>query len=165
MPCGKERSPRIAIGRKLLTEEPSCEAVDMTALETFTTASKPPLTTGRQWYGPRPPGAGYHQPLAASRENCHANRSHWLGPGEICLRDSWRRRAEQDGAAQDASPSRRVNVLRQPAAVPCRHGGLERRPLLGAGAFRPWSRRPTDQSAVRHALCEPIRTIGMTLKP
>jgi hypothetical protein len=31
MPCGKESSPRIAIGRKLLTEEPSCEAGDMTA--------------------------------------------------------------------------------------------------------------------------------------
>ena len=31
MPCGKESSPRIAIGRKLLTEEPSCEAEDMTA--------------------------------------------------------------------------------------------------------------------------------------
>src|SRR5580700_3595375 len=28
MPCGKESSPRIAIGRKLLTEEPSCEAED-----------------------------------------------------------------------------------------------------------------------------------------
>jgi hypothetical protein len=48
MPCGKESSPRIAIGRKLLTEDPSCEAVDMTALETFTTASKQPLTTGRR---------------------------------------------------------------------------------------------------------------------
>ena len=48
MPCGKESSPRIAIGRKLLTEEPSCEAVDMTAPEAFTTASKQPLTTGRR---------------------------------------------------------------------------------------------------------------------
>ena len=48
MPCGKESSPRIAIGRKLLTEDPSCEAVDMTALETFTTASKQPLTTGHR---------------------------------------------------------------------------------------------------------------------
>jgi len=28
MPRGKESSPRIAIGRKLLTEEPSCEAGD-----------------------------------------------------------------------------------------------------------------------------------------
>src|SRR5580704_13978474 len=48
MPCGKESSPRIAIGRKLLMEDPSCEAVDMTALETFTTASKQPLTTGHR---------------------------------------------------------------------------------------------------------------------
>ena len=48
MPCGKESSPRIAIGRKLLTEDPSCEAVDMTAPEAFTTASKQPLTTGRR---------------------------------------------------------------------------------------------------------------------
>ena len=48
MPCGKESSPRIAIGRKLLTEEPSCEAEDMTAPETFTAASKRPLTTGRR---------------------------------------------------------------------------------------------------------------------
>jgi len=48
MPCGKESSPRIAIGRKLLTEEPSCEAEDMTAPEAFTTASKQPLTTGRR---------------------------------------------------------------------------------------------------------------------
>ena len=47
MPCGKESSPRIAIGRKLLTEEPSCEAEDMTAPETFTAASKKSLTTGR----------------------------------------------------------------------------------------------------------------------
>jgi hypothetical protein len=48
MPCGKESSPRIAIGRKLLTEDPSCEAEDMTAPETFTAASKRPLTTGRR---------------------------------------------------------------------------------------------------------------------
>jgi hypothetical protein len=48
MPCGKESSPRIAIDRKLLTEEPSCEAVDMTALETFTNSFKGPLTTGRR---------------------------------------------------------------------------------------------------------------------
>ena len=40
---------------------------------------------GRQWYGPRPPGAGYHHPVAASREKYHADRSHWPGPGEICL--------------------------------------------------------------------------------
>src|ERR1700722_6667684 len=103
MPCGKESSPRIAIGRKLLTEDPSCEAEDMTAPETFKTASKKPLTTGRQWYGPRPPAAGYHHPVAASREKCHADRSHWLGSGEICLRDSRGRRAWQDGGAQDAS--------------------------------------------------------------
>jgi glycine/D-amino acid oxidase-like deaminating enzyme len=32
MPCGKESSPRIAIGRKLLTEEPSCEAEDVERL-------------------------------------------------------------------------------------------------------------------------------------
>jgi hypothetical protein len=44
-----------------------------------------------RWYGPRPPGAGYDRPLAASMENCHADRSHWLGSGKICLRDSWRR--------------------------------------------------------------------------
>ena len=31
----KESSPRIAIGRKLLTEEPSCEAEDMTAPANF----------------------------------------------------------------------------------------------------------------------------------
>jgi hypothetical protein len=37
MPCGKESSPRIAIGRKLLTEEPSCEAEDMTAPTTRAT--------------------------------------------------------------------------------------------------------------------------------
>ena len=70
----------------------------MTALETFATASKQPLTTGRQWYGPRPPGAGYDRPSTASRENCHADRSHWFGPGEICLRDLRRRRSWQDGA-------------------------------------------------------------------
>src|ERR1700691_4828527 len=92
-----------AIGRKLLTEDTSCEAVDMTAPETFTAASKQPLPTGRQWFG----------------------------PGEICLRDSRRRRVWQDGGAQDASSSRRVNVFRKPAAVPCRHGSLERRTLLG----------------------------------
>src|SRR5271156_1244954 len=93
---------------------------------------------GRQWYGPRPPGGGYHEPSPASRENCHADRSHWLGSGEICLRDSWRRRVWQDGGAQDASSSRRVNVFRKPAAVPCRHGSLERRTLLGEDAFGPW---------------------------
>src|SRR5580693_7415928 len=124
----------------------------MTALETFTTASKQPLTTGRQWYGPRPPGGGYHEPSPALRENCHADRSHWLGSSEICLRNSWRRRAWQDGSAQDASPSCRISVLRQPATLPYWHGGFERRTLLGEGAFRPWSRCPTDQSTVRHAL-------------
>src|SRR5258708_39140835 len=63
------------------------------------------------------------------RERCHADRSYWFGPGEICLRDSRPRRSWQDGAAQDASASRRVNVFREPAAVPCRHGSLERRTL------------------------------------
>jgi hypothetical protein len=33
----KESSPRIAIGRKLLTEEPSCEAEDMTAAKPMET--------------------------------------------------------------------------------------------------------------------------------
>src|SRR5580704_7263318 len=107
----------------------------MTALETFTTASKHPLTTGRQWYGPRPPGAGYHQSLAASREKCHADRSHWLGSGEIGLRDSRRRRSWKGGAAQDASPSCRASVFRKLDVVPRRHGGIERRTLLGQGAF------------------------------
>jgi len=55
MPCGKESSPRIAIGRKLLTEEPSCEAEDMTAPETFTAASKRPLTTGANGMDPALP--------------------------------------------------------------------------------------------------------------
>src|ERR1700722_188769 len=154
MPRGKRAHLGSPSAEKLLTEEPSCEAEDMTAPETFTAASKQPLTTGRQWYGPRPPGAGYDRLSTASREDSHADRSHWFGPGEICLRDSRRRRSWKDGAAQDASSSRRVSVFRQPAAVPRRDGGLERRPLLGAGAFRPWSRRPTDQSTVRHALCE-----------
>ena len=35
-----------------------------------------------------------------------ADRSHWFGPGEICLRDSRRRRSWKDGAAQEASSSR-----------------------------------------------------------
>ena len=42
--------------------------------------------------GPRAPGGSYHEPSPASRENCHADRSYWLGSGEICLRDLWRRR-------------------------------------------------------------------------
>jgi transposase len=54
---------------------------------------------------------------------------------EICLRDSCRRRAWQDGGAQDASPSCRINVLREPASLPHWHGGFERRTLLGEGAF------------------------------
>ena len=54
---------------------------------------------------------------------------------EICLRDSRRRRSWKDGAAQDASSSRRVNVFRKPAAVPYRHGSLERRTLLGEDAL------------------------------
>jgi Transposase len=83
----------------------------MTEPETFTTDSKRPLTTDRQWYGPRPPGGGYYEPSAASRENCHADRSHWLGSGEICLRDSWGRCPWQDGRAQDASPSCRISVF------------------------------------------------------
>jgi hypothetical protein len=73
---------------------------------------------------------------------------------EMCLRDSWSRRAWQDGGAQDASPSCRINVLREPATLPHWHGGFERRTLLGEGAFRPGSRCPTDQSTVRHGLRE-----------
>ena len=38
-------------------------------------------------------------------------------------------------AAQDASSSCRISVLRQPATVPYWHGGFERRTLLGEGAF------------------------------
>src|SRR3984957_5363198 len=138
MPRGKRAHLGSPSAEKLLTEEPSCEAEDMTAPETFTAASKRPLTTGRQWYGPRPPGAGYDRPSTASREDSHADRSHWFGPGEICLRDSRRRRSWQDGGAQDASPSCSISVLRKPAAVPCRHGSLERRPLLGEDAFGLW---------------------------
>jgi hypothetical protein len=47
MPCGKESSPRIAIGRKPLTEEPSCEAEDMTALANLAFAAKQPLICER----------------------------------------------------------------------------------------------------------------------
>jgi hypothetical protein len=56
MPCGKESSPRIAIGRKLLTEEPSCEAEDMTAPEAFA-KPQPTLDDGapsRHALGDRP---------------------------------------------------------------------------------------------------------------
>ena len=56
MPCGKENSPRIAIGRKLLTEEPSCEAEDMTAPEAFA-KPQPTLDDGapsRHALGDRP---------------------------------------------------------------------------------------------------------------
>src|SRR5277367_3670448 len=47
-PAGKRAHLGSASAEELLTEEPSCEAVDMTAPETFTTASKRPLTTGRR---------------------------------------------------------------------------------------------------------------------
>ena len=50
---------------------------------------------------------------------------------------SRRGRSWQDGGAQDASPSCRISVFRKPAAVPCRHGSLERRTLLGEDAFGP----------------------------
>lgn len=56
MPCGKESSPRIAIGRKLLTEDPSCEAEDMTAPEAFA-KPQPTLDDGapsRHALGDRP---------------------------------------------------------------------------------------------------------------
>jgi hypothetical protein len=56
MRCGKESSPRIAIGRKLLTEEPSCEAEDMTAPEAFA-KPQPTLDDGapsRHALGDRP---------------------------------------------------------------------------------------------------------------
>ena len=90
----------------------------------FTAPSKRPLTTGRQWYGPRPPSAGYDRPSTASRENYHADRSYWFGSGEICLRDSRGRRSRQDGRAQDASPSCRISIFRKPTHLPCWHGGL-----------------------------------------
>src|SRR5580704_2692694 len=106
----------------------------MTAPTTSATP-KIALDQWRQWYGPRPPGAGYDCPSVASRESCHADRSHWFGLGEICLRDSRRRRSWKGGAAQDASPSCRASVFRKLAAVPRRHGGIERRTLLGQGAF------------------------------
>ena len=51
------------------------------------------------------------------------------------LSHAWRRRAGQDGSGQDASPSCRISVLRQPATLPSWHGGFERRTLLGEGAF------------------------------
>src|SRR5260370_3464035 len=46
-PAGKRARLGSASAEKLLTEEPSCEAEDMTAPETFTAPSKRPLTTGR----------------------------------------------------------------------------------------------------------------------
>ena len=98
-------------------------------------ASTKPLTTGRQWYGPRPPGAGYDRRSTASREKCHAGRSHWFGSGEICLRDLLRRRSWKDGDTQDASSSCGFAILRKPAHVSRRHGGFERRALLGEGDF------------------------------
>jgi hypothetical protein len=41
----RELNSESASAEKLLTEEPSCEAEDMTAPETFTAPSKRPLTT------------------------------------------------------------------------------------------------------------------------
>src|SRR5271170_2573057 len=133
-PAGKRAHLGSASAEELLTEEPSCEAVDMTAPETFSQLNET-LDKGRQWYGPRPPGAAYNRPSTPSRENCHADRSYWFGPGEICLRDSWRRLPWENGPTQDASSPRSYDVFRKPAAVPRRHGGLEWRTLLGEGDF------------------------------
>src|ERR1700722_6219330 len=84
---------------------PHSQAGDMTAPTTIATRKKESLISGIQWYGPRPPGAGYDRPSTASREDNHGNRWYWFGLGEICFRDSRRRRSWEDGAAQDASPS------------------------------------------------------------
>ena len=47
-----------------------------------------------------------------------------------------------------------VHVLRQSAAVSSRHGSLERRALLGKGAYRSWPRGTADQPSVCDAICE-----------
>lgn len=81
---------------------------------------------------------------------------HALGPAEPDpgerLSASRRRRWRPSDAAQAVVAPATAGVLRQPAALPGRHGSLRQRPFLGEGAGKARARRAADAGFLRSAL-------------
>ena len=112
-----------------------------------------PLPTRSQWYGPRPPSDVESRSGNCNEGGCHADRSSWSGSWRsTCLRFMAWTGAGKSCVRKTLASRCRVALLCQFAAVPGWHGSLERRALLGKGAFRAWPRGAADQPAVRDAV-------------
>jgi transposase len=110
----------------------------------------------RQWNGRVPLPASPCQACGIQhRETVRGgDYDHRARSGQELVPGARRRRARPAGAAQEAGQGQAARVLRQPAAMPDRHGGLRQRPPLGPRAEQAGPRGQADAAAVRQTVCK-----------